>query len=81
MDLNNIQTKIKQFLEADTKREIKDYSINLIDAGILDSFGIIKLITFIEHEFSISVDIDSMDEESFSSINSLAEHIHKWEKK
>lgn len=80
MDTENIKEKIKSFLEKDTRREIKDYSVNLIDVGILDSLGIIKLITFIEKEFEIDINIDSMDEESFSSINSLAEQINKWKK-
>jgi len=80
MDIDEIQNKIKKHLETETKKEINDFSTNLIDLGFVDSFGMIKLITFIETEFKVIADVDAMTEESFTSIKNLAESVLKWKK-
>ena len=81
MDKEMIKSAIKQFLERELKREIPSTSTNLINAGFLDSFTIIKLITFVESNFNLTVDIDSANEDSFSSIDTLAEQIIIWKEK
>jgi len=81
MDKETIKSTIKQFLESELKRNIPSTSTNLINAGFLDSFTIIKLITFIESNFNLTIDIDSANEDSFSSIDTLAEQIIIWKEK
>jgi len=81
MDKEMIKSAIKQFLERELKREIPSTSTNLINAGFLDSFTIIKLITFVESNFNLTVDIDSANEDSFSSIDTLTEQIIIWKEK
>ena len=81
MDKETIKSTIKQFLESELKREIPSTSTNLINAGFLDSFTIIKLITFVESSFNLTVDIDSANEDSFSSIDTLTEQIIIWKEK
>ena len=78
MDKENIETRIKVFLEKETNKKISNNSTNLINVGILDSFTIIKLITFIENELNLIVDLDKMDEDSFSTLENLANNLIKW---
>lgn len=78
MDKNEIRLRIKEYLEAETKRCIPDTSTNLINEGYLDSFTMIKLITFIEEHFKLNVDIESTSEESFSTLDTLAEQVILW---
>lgn len=78
MDKNEIKLKIKEYLEAETKRRIPDTSTNLINEGYLDSFTMIKLITFIEEHFQLNVNIESTSEESFSTLDMLAEQVILW---
>tara|TARA_Y100000310_G_scaffold329502_1_gene399499 strand:- start:4347 stop:4667 length:321 start_codon:yes stop_codon:yes gene_type:complete len=78
MDILEIKDTIKKFLEQETQQELNDTALNLVDKGMIDSFGMIKLITFIEEEFNMDVDLDSMGAESFNSIDNLAEQIKKW---
>ncbi len=81
MDKNNVKLTIKTYLETETKKTIPSTSTNLISGGFLDSFMIIKLITFIESHFQLNVDIESTSEESFSTIDTLAEQVVIWKEK
>ncbi len=81
MDKDEIKSIIKDYLEAETKKSIPATSTNLISGGFLDSFMIIRLITFIESRFQLNVDIESTSEESFSTLDLLAEQVMKWKDK
>jgi len=41
---------------------------NLFEAGVLDSFGLIELVKFIEKEFSISIEDDEIASPALSSL-------------
>ncbi|MBS3124372.1 hypothetical protein J4437_07140 [Candidatus Woesearchaeota archaeon] len=81
MENDKIKLIVKEYLEKETKRKIDDTSANLISGGYLDSFMIIKLITFVENSFEIEIDIDSISEDSFNSIDRITEQIVKWKNK
>ena len=44
----------------------------LLDGGIVDSMGILDMVTFIENEFRLTVADDEMVVENFASIAALA---------
>lgn len=48
---------------------------SLLEAGILDSFGIVEMITFIESEFDIAIPDEDMTKEKLGSIQKMAEYI------
>ncbi len=52
-------------------------STNLVDAGILDSLGIIKLILFLEQTYSVKVSDNDLTPENFESIQSIQSLIRK----
>jgi len=70
--------KIKQFLSLETQKAIDDENANLIQKGILDSFTMIKLITFIEKEMAIEIKMEKLTPENFSSINTISKTISQW---
>ena len=49
--------------------------VNFIEAGMLDSFDVITLVTEIEEEFKIQIDGSNILPKNFSSINSIKELI------
>lgn len=66
--------KIRKFLEEDpqfriTKEINKDTP--LIETGVLDSFSVVKLMMFIEKEFSITVDVADLTEENVSTLGNI----------
>lgn len=54
-----------------------DYTKDLFEEGILDSFAIVSLIGLIEKEFSLSLPFEELNAESFRSIYSIADMIER----
>jgi acyl carrier protein len=52
-----------------------DENTDFFDKGILDSTGIIELVSFIEQTFNISVADEELITENFSSLNKITDYI------
>lgn len=50
---------------------------SLLEAGVLDSFGIVEMITFVETEFDISIPDEDMTKEKLGSIRKMAVYIQQ----
>jgi acyl carrier protein len=50
-------------------------STSLTEAGIVDSTGILELISFLENEFSITVEDDELTPENLDSLERLSRFI------
>lgn len=74
----NIKEQIKEFLEKETQKDIENDTIDLIKNGFLDSFTMVRLISFIETELGIKVDMEELSPENFNSIDSIVKTIEKW---
>ena len=48
---------------------------SLLEAGILDSYGIVDLLTFIEGEFGLSIPDEDITKEKMGSIRKMARYI------
>lgn len=48
---------------------------DLLSSGIIDSLGILKLVTFIEERFKIQVPDEDVVYENFNSIQSLSNYL------
>lgn len=53
-----------------------DENTNFFEKGILDSTGIIELVSFIEQTYNISVDDEELVTENFSNLNRITNYIH-----
>ncbi len=70
---NYIQTELVNSQEHST---ISD-SDQLIESGIIDSLGIMKLIGFLEDNLSVQVDDMELVPENFSSIDAITSLVEK----
>jgi len=50
---------------------------DLLDQGILDSLGVMKLVVFLEKTFSIEVADEDVAPENFQSLNNLAKFVEQ----
>jgi acyl carrier protein len=50
---------------------------SLMDAGIIDSTGVIEIISFIESEFDVFIALDEVLPENIQSIESISQFIGK----
>jgi acyl carrier protein len=48
---------------------------SLLESGILDSYGIVDLLTFIEGEFGLSIPDEDVTKEKMGSIRKMANYI------
>ena len=65
---------IEQFPLARKQSIIEDDS-PLLDSGIIDSLGVLDLVSFIEKEFEITISDEDLMADNFESIASLAAFI------
>jgi acyl carrier protein len=69
-----IQQEIREFIRRDLSREVEhvDNQRSLLEAGILDSLGVLALVSFIEGHYGIGITDDELLPEHFDSIEAIA---------
>jgi acyl carrier protein len=76
---------IRGFFETDLlKRSQVDHvsnSDNVISAGIVDSLGIVKIISYLENAFSVEIDDSDLVMENFETIESMATFVENCKKR
>lgn len=60
----------REYLEEDATDEVNE-STPLISGGIVDSFSMVSLKTFLEKKFSIKIPDDKATPEAFDSVNNI----------
>lgn len=76
-----MEERIKSFLEKETGHAINGDRLNLIEAGIVDSFSMMRLIDFLEKEFGITLNLEELSPENFNSVAGISEFVQKSPKK
>ncbi|MEM8846116.1 MAG: acyl carrier protein [Bacteroidota bacterium] len=73
-----MKDEVKQFIvqqfgiEEHTTLNVQD---NLIENGIIDSMGMMRLIRFVEKKYGIEVAFEEMLPENFESIQNISDYI------
>lgn len=79
VDINDIKEWLYDFIsKRDSRTDIKDKlkdSTDIFESGIMDSLGIVELLTGIESRFNIELISDSLEIDRFNSIQGIAEII------
>ncbi len=67
---------IKNFIQSELVKDKARCSLqdddNLIEKGIIDSLGIMKLLAYMEESFSISISDDELIPDNFETINAIS---------
>lgn len=78
--MSDIKEKVRQFIISNfyvaDPAALKDEA-SLLDAGIVDSTGVLEVITFIEGEFGITVDDAEMVPENLDAVNHIVAFVQK----
>jgi len=77
IEKDDLKEKIKEFVGHSTYNDIGkiNNSTMIFKEGILDSMGLVTLISFLEEEFNIQTEDSDLVEDNFESINAIAEFI------
>jgi len=60
----------KEYLEEDAEEEVNE-NTPLISSGIVDSFSMVSLKTFLEKKFSIKIPDEKATPEAFDTVNNI----------
>ncbi len=75
-----LKDKIRQFIVEDflfgDDNGLKD-DTSFLDEGIIDSTGILELVSFLEEEFSISVEDEELIPENLDSIMNVVAYLER----
>jgi acyl carrier protein len=78
-DIDKIQEKIRQFIVKTTyvdDEQVKN-DTRIFEQGIMDSMGLMSLITFIEESFSLQAKDNELLEANFESVDAIARFVFK----
>ena len=80
-DLENVilEYVIDEYLEEDDE---DDFTVDspLITSGIVDSFSMVSLKTFIEKKYDVSIPDDKASAETFNTVNQISQIIRELKK-
>lgn len=76
-----VKSTVKQFIVNEFMHEhdldvLRDED-SLIESGIVDSMGLVKLVSFLEKKYRIKIKEDELDIDNFNNINALTNFINK----
>ena len=54
-----------------------DDNISFLDEGIVDSVGVMELVSFVEEDFGVKVDDLDITPDNFDSVNKIAAYIRR----
>ena len=74
-----IQDKLLAFITSSfmVEREEIDLDKSMIDEGIIDSFGLIEIASFMEREFNMKVREEQMIRSNFGSVHKIVDFIRR----
>jgi acyl carrier protein len=75
----NIESEIRKFITENMLFSADgfnyDDNASLLEAGIVDSIGVMELVTFVDQTFKITVPPEDISPDNFDSITRLANYI------
>jgi acyl carrier protein len=73
---NNVAERIRKFLVHQFPATGKvGENESLLGSGLIDSLGILDVVSFLEHEFGIAISDEDLLPENFGSIQSLSNFV------
>ena len=71
-----MKEKILEFFVVQSDHRPDDNE-NLFESGVLDSFGVVEFLSFIQEELGVEVPIEDITEENFSTVNQICRLIEE----
>ena len=76
MDIeSNLEKFIVDELIVGSKGMKLDHDQSLISSGVIDSLAILRLITFIEEKFGVTVEDEDVVPDNFETINIISDYV------
>lgn len=76
-----VKERIRGFITSELAHDGPDASLgddeSLLERGILDSLGLLRVLGFLEQEYQVTINDDEVIPENFQSINAIAAFVEK----
>jgi acyl carrier protein len=73
MDAESVQKEIHAYIQAELNDGIAfDRDADLIQEGLIDSMGVMKLIVFLEKQFHIEIELEEITAENFETLGLIS---------
>jgi methoxymalonate biosynthesis acyl carrier protein len=76
MSKEEIKDSLKEYFKNAGEPNLRDND-SLFEKGVLDSFGVVEFLTFLESCFQVQIQIEDITEVNFSTLESIAELVLK----
>ncbi|CDG89019.1 acyl carrier protein [Xenorhabdus bovienii] len=77
MDVSARKKLVSEYLCKLAGKQDLDDSVNIFETGLVNSLAAIQLISFLEKNFKIKVEIDDLDNANFSSIQAVCHFLDR----
>jgi D-alanine--poly(phosphoribitol) ligase subunit 2 len=67
-----LKEQIRSLFVQQMSVDVPSHETDLLEAGLLDSMGLVDLLMHIEKAFGITIGLEDLDVEDFRSVNSIA---------
>lgn len=75
----NVKEQIRQFVAENFLFSNNGFDLDddesFLEAGVVDSLGVLELVTFVEEEFDVQVPDEDIVPDNFDSVDNLATYI------
>jgi len=70
---SEVQDKLLDFISANFRiqRDTIDPEASLVDQGVIDSFGFVEIVAFLEETFDIAIADEQINGENFGSVKGI----------
>jgi acyl carrier protein len=72
----DVKVAIKGFIAEELAPDLDSSELDdeesLLDSGVLDSFGILSLLTFIQERYGVEIPAEDIEPENFETISAIA---------
>jgi acyl carrier protein len=79
--MNELSAKIKEFIITEVNPELNlthiDDSEPLIESGIVDSLGVLKIMSFLDESFGVDLSSEEIKLENFRDVRTICELVAK----
>ena len=75
-DIDRIRNFLFEHIPKARQLDVKNDD-QLIESGLLDSLGILDVVTYLEEEFNISISDDELTPDNFQSISAMSGYVQR----
>lgn len=77
LNRDEVKSKIKKLIESELNIKIQSDDQDLVGTDTIDSYTMMLLISFINKEYKVELDMEKIDFDAFGSINTITDLVTK----